>query len=110
MRMAAFLLGVSTLWSASCGGGADPVTLGEYCDSTGSAFCHRAETCQIATFNACFQDFKRACCLDAGNCGLVAMDAAKLQSIETKCTAALSTEPCPDVAAGVAPAACLMSP
>jgi hypothetical protein len=111
MRIGAMLmlaLGAASL--CSCGGSDDPITLGEYCDSTGTAFCNRAVACQITTFNACFQDFKTGCCATDGTCGEVAMNAAGLQALESKCDAALASEDCADVTSGVAPAACLMSP
>ena len=109
-RTMAILLGVGLFWMSSCGSDSDPITKGEYCDATGSAFCHRIETCQVATFNACFQNFKGACCINDGSCGQVAMDAAALRALESKCTAALSAEACSEAAASVVPAACLMNP
>jgi hypothetical protein len=111
MRIVAMLVvALGGLWLSSCGGGSDSITLGEYCDSTGMAFCHRAETCAVATLNACFQDFKQGCCINDGTCGEVVMNSAALRTLETNCDAALSTEACTDVSSGTVPPACLMSP
>jgi hypothetical protein len=105
------LLGASVLWLSSCGGGGGgTITKGQYCDSTGTAFCHRIEECQGSTFNACFQGFKGACCIDDGSCGVGIMNTSTFMTFEAKCTAALMTEACADAIGGVVPAVCLMTP
>jgi hypothetical protein len=101
------------LFLISCGDDADsdtPMTKGEYCDSTGTAFCERVQDCQLETFNACFQAFKGGCCINDGSCNLTAMNESDLRALERNCVAALSSEACAEVEAGVIPAVCLMSP
>jgi len=66
-------------------------------------------TCQIESFNSCFQAFKEGCCINDGSCGQTATGVGPIGAFEQKCDAAISSETCSDVMNGVVPAACLMS-
>lgn len=84
----------------------DKYTIGEYCDDIGASFCARVEQCGVDSFNACFQPFKFACCVDAGKCD---GSANGFQDRVERCSRALPTHRCDDIRRGVLPAACLTS-
>src|SRR6187399_2781221 len=99
MRVPGVLAFASLLLLSSCGDDSDsPITKGEYCDSTGTAFCNRGVECQLGTFNACFQGFKGGCCLNDGSCSRQLTNASDVRALEEKCVAALSTAACSDIA------------
>jgi hypothetical protein len=107
------LLAGIVMWLASCdgGGGGGLITLGQFCDSSGTAFCNRAVTCgSVTSFDACFQAFKGGCCLQDGTCDQTLADTAAFETYKSNCNAALMSEACSDVMAAVTPAACLMAP
>lgn len=91
----------------ACGGDGQHYTKGDYCDATGTAVCMRAQACGIdGTFNACFQGFKGACCINNGTCGLELGGAG--MDREARCVPAVGTQACGELTAGVVPAVCLM--
>jgi hypothetical protein len=110
----ALFLGGLLAFQVSCGGddsdSEGAITKGEYCESTGTAYCGRAHECQFASFDFCFQQFKSGCCGDDGSCSQRAINDSQLRALEQRCVDALSSDECSDVVAGVVPAACLMTP
>lgn len=79
--------------------------IGEFCDATGDAFCARMRDCGITTYNACFRDYKGACCVQDGVCE----DQLPGNIVVDECVAALPGLSCEDARAGAPPAVCLMS-
>ena len=97
----------------SCGGGdqdTESMSIGDYCDSTGRAFCQRVQDCKLSSFSACFKLFQKDCCLDDMSCDDTPKNNASLQALEERCVPALSEESCADVEARVVPDACNSSP
>lgn len=94
-----------------CGCGGDdepPMKKGEFCDGMGSAVCLRAASCQLDTFDACFQPFKANCCINTGTCSQDVK--AGGDQVIANCRSAMPTADCQQLAKGILPAACWMSP
>lgn len=106
------LIALAFLALAACGSDEDPVSKGEYCDSTGQAYCDRVIACGFTdSFNACFQNFKQACCLADRSCDFMSTRSVAQQNESVRnCSSALSKQSCQEVQTQtVLPAACLMN-
>jgi hypothetical protein len=106
------LLSTALVALAPSGCGDDPLTLGKYCSSTGTAYCDRAVTCDVLTSaerSACVTDFQAACCGDDSTCGELPDPGREddVQRLLNACVGALKTFDCASVAAQEAPAECL---
>jgi hypothetical protein len=98
---------------SSCGGGdrSEPsMSIGEYCDSTGTAFCQRVQDCKLSSFSACFKLFQADCCLDDMSCDERPKETASLRALEERCVSALTEQTCADVEAELVPDACGTNP
>jgi len=81
------------------GCGAASISMLQYCQDTGIAYCSRVTACGFVE-PSCMADFENGCC-PGGVCpGIVDTDRADA------CTSALATQACVNVQAGVVPAKC----